>query len=280
MAHPGAARAISFNRDGRRLFTGGDDGSLKMWDTGHGYLDKGTPLLVRKLSDGSLAGLSVSPNGRNLSVFDGDSEYRLSAEKMSGPVKRFPAGLPRGGSGRLSSVASDPFSRYLVSGWEEGLLFHPRFDTDWRPELSRIQGPCSALAVSPDSRLWAVASTGRIVLGWAPQEQQTGFLPIKTLQASGVHFLAFSRDNAILLATGRGGLTLHFLDWDLEPPRSQGWDRRAELILNSFLSGKRELRITDEIARELKEELASAGMPSIDLNIAAGRLREAAANIF
>jgi WD40 repeat protein len=280
MAHAGGARALCFGRDGRRLFTAGDDGSVKMWDTGHGYLDKGTPLLVRKLSDAPLGGLCVSPNGRTLSAFDRDSEYRLSAEKMSGAVKRLPAGLPEGAAGRLSGVAADPFSRYLVSGWEEGVLFHPLFDTDWRPDLSRLQGPCSALAVSPDSRLWAAASPGRLLVGWAPQEQQAGFLPAKTLPAAGVHFLCFSRDSGILLAVGRNGLALHILDWDLEPSRSQGWDRRAELILSSFLAGKREVRVSEETARELKEELASAGMPSIDLNIAAGRLKEAAANMY
>jgi serine/threonine protein kinase len=279
MAHGGAARAMSFSRDGRRLFTAGDDGYLKMWDTGHGYLDKGTPLLVRRLSDSALCGLCVSANGRNLSVFDAHFEYRLSAEKMSGTVKSFPAGLPDGEQGRLRSLAGDPFSRYIVSGWEEGTLFHPLFDTDWRPDLSRLQGPCTAVAVSPDSRLWAAASPGRILVGWAPQERQTAFLPVKALQTQGVHFLSFSRDSALLAAVGRGGLTLHFLDWDLEPSKPQGWDRKAELALNAFLAGKRELRLSDETARELKEELAAAGMPSIDLNIAAGRLKEASMNM-
>ncbi|MDR2611493.1 MAG: protein kinase [Deltaproteobacteria bacterium] len=280
LAHAGAARGLSFSRDGTRLFTAGDDGSLKMWDTGHGYLDKGTPLLVRRLSEGPLAGLCVSPNGRTLSVFDSDSEYRLPAEKMSGTVRRIPAGLPGGVAGRLSGVAADPFSRYLVSGWEQGILFHPLFDTDWRPDLSRLQGSCTALAVSPDSRLWAAASPGRILVGWAPQERQTGFLPIKTLQAAGTHFLCFSPDSATLLAAGRNGLSLHFLDWDLEPAKPQGWDRRAELVLAAFLAGKKEVRATEEAARELKDALASAGMPAIDLNIAAGRLREAVANSF
>ncbi|MDR2444219.1 MAG: protein kinase, partial [Deltaproteobacteria bacterium] len=61
VAHSGTGGAAAFRPDGRRLFTAGRDGELKMWDTSYGYLDKGTPLLVKKLSEHPLTAVTFSP---------------------------------------------------------------------------------------------------------------------------------------------------------------------------------------------------------------------------
>ncbi|MDR1165189.1 MAG: protein kinase [Deltaproteobacteria bacterium] len=281
LAHGSTARCLAFGRDDRRLYTAGDDGELKMWDMGHGYLDKGTPLLVRKLSDRALCGLAVSPNGRVIQVLDGEREYRLNAEKMGGPVKSFPLSLAGKAPYHLTSLAADPFNRYLLSAWEEGSFFHQLFDTDWKPDLSNLEGVVTALAVSPDARLWAAAQNGgRLFLGFAPQENRLTFLPIKSLETGVIHFLRFTSDNSHLLAVGQNGLSLYYLDWNLELPQSQGWDKKAEMILHNFMARRHDVQYSDSLALALKKDLATAGMPQMDGNIIINRLKDAIANAY
>ncbi|MDR2350941.1 MAG: protein kinase [Deltaproteobacteria bacterium] len=282
LAHRGPARALAFSADDARLFTGGDDGTLKMWDTGHGYLDKGTPLLVRKISERPILALFVSPNGRLLSVIDDESEHRVSADRISGPVRTHAMTFPGRSPYHLKSLAADPFNRYFVSSWEEGIHFHKLFDTDFRPDLANIRGAAAAVAVSPDSGLWAYAtSEGRVVVGYAPQESSLAFLPIKSLESAGpAHFLDFTDDNAHLMAIGQNGLTLFRLDWNLALPRPQGWDRRCEIILSNFAARRREIRYSENLLKALGKELARGGMPSLDPNLVANKLKEAVSRTF
>jgi serine/threonine protein kinase len=281
MAHNGPARALSFSMDGRRLYTAGDDGNVKMWDTCHGYLDKGTPLLVRRISDLPITGIALSPNGRLISVLDGVNEYRLSAEKFSGPIRNFPITFRGRAPYHLRGLATDPFNRYLVSTWEEGIYFHQLFDTNWKPDLSNLEGVISAIAINPDSRLWAVSmADGRLLVGYAPQEDNLRFLPIKSLEPGPVHYLNFSEDNAHLLAVGQNVLSLIFLSWNLALPPTQGWDKRAELILSNFMARYPELHYSDLVSQSLKKELASAGMPQLDRNLISNRLKEAIGNMY
>jgi WD40 repeat protein len=281
LAHNGPARAIAFSLDDRRLYTAGDDGSLKMWDTGHGYLDKGTPLLVRRISELPITGMALSPNGRLITVVDGVYEYRLSAEKISGPIRNYPIVFPGRSPYHLRSLMADPFNRYLLSSWEEGVFFHQLFDTDWRPDLSNLAGVVGALAISPDSRLWALSQAdGRLVVGYAPQENCLEFLPLKSLDVGAVHYLHFMEDNAHLLAVGQNGLSIFFLDWNLSMPQSQGWDKKAELILGNFMARYLEPHYSETIYQSLKRDLTLAGMPSLDNNLIISRLKDAIGKSF
>jgi WD40 repeat protein len=271
---------MAFSLDDRRLYTAGDDGNVKMWDTGHGYLDKGTPLLVRRITDLPITGIALSPNGRIISILDGVNEYRVSADKFSGPIRNFPISFKGRAPYHLRALASDPFNRYLVSTWEEGIFFHQLFDTDWKPDLSNLEGVISAIAINPDSRLWAVSmADGRLFVGYGPQEGSLNFLPVKSLELGAVHYLHFSENNSELLAVGQNGLSLNFLSWNLTMPQSQGWDKRAELILSNFMARYPELHYSDAVCQSLRQELASAGMPAIDNNLVTTRLKEAIGNL-
>jgi WD40 repeat protein len=264
-----------FRPDGRRLFTAGDDGELKMWDTGHGYLDKGTPLLVRKLSERPLLDMVFTPNCRLLSVTDGYLEYRLPADRATGPVRTFPMTGPGEPAKDIRGYAADPFDRYAVSAHQDGLSFHPLFDTDWRADLSGLGSAARALAISPDARLWAVAlADGRLLVGLAPDELEKSFLPVRRLESGPVFHLGFSPDSGHLLAAGRHGVDIYGLDWNLELPAPRGWDDRAGAVLRNFAASRPGQLYTEAVFHSFLAELAGGGVTGCDPETVRGRLRE------
>ncbi|MDR1486696.1 MAG: protein kinase [Deltaproteobacteria bacterium] len=261
-AHADSGKAAAFRPDVKRLFTAGDSGELKMWDTSHGYLDKGTPLLVRKISDHPLQAMIFSPNGRILSLTDGYAEYRLSADKIAGPFRTIAMAPKEQSPKKITSLVADPFNRYLVSSSDAGLSFHPLFDNDWKVDLSGLDEAVNSIAISPDAKLWAVAlSDGRLLIGWAPDEKKQTFLPIRRIESGGLHHLAFSKDNAFLMALGQNGISAHFLDWNLEPATSRVWDKKSELILQNFLARQQDPFFNETKNQAFLEALESAGLP-------------------
>jgi WD40 repeat protein len=256
-----------------------------MWDTGHGYLDKGTPLLVRQIAERPLLALTISPNGRLLTILDGFMEHRLSAEKLSGPIRSLPLERNKGpesldyGGGppfEATALVVDPFNRYLISGHVGGLRFHPLFDTDWQLDLNELSAPVTAAAISPDARLWAVAmADGRLLVGLAPNAAKGSFLPVRRLEAGGINFLRFSPDNASLLTVGQNGLALWSLDWNLASAASSTWDKKSEMILGNFLVKNSQASYSEELGAALMESLASAGLLGLDERAAKKRLKDA-----
>jgi predicted Zn finger-like uncharacterized protein len=276
LAHAGAGRCARFRPDGKRLFTAGDDGQLKTWDTSHGYLDKGTPLLVKKLSDRPLLAMAMTPNCRLVSVSDGYVEYRLAADKASGPVRAMPMSAPGQEPRLLSALVPDPFNRYLLAAHQSGLTFHPLFDTDWRADPGDLGSPAQALAISHDARLLAVAlADGRLLLGLAPDPGQKSFLPTRRVEAGAIRHLSFARDGSHLLAAGKGGVAIFGLDWDLEPPRPRAWDKAAGIVLGNFAAQNAHKVFSEALVKDFLAELAHSGLPGLDPVTASGRLREA-----
>lgn len=278
LAHgPGPGAAV-FRPDGKRLFTAGSDGELKMWDTSYGYLDKGTPLLVRKLSEKPLSALSMTPNGRIVSVTDGLIEYRLSVDKITGPIRNLPMASPGDPPRDVRAICADPLSRFLISVHDLGLGFHPLFDTDWRADLSAVDFGASAMAMSPDARLWAVGlSDGRLLVGLAPDEQKKAFLPIRRLESGSIHHLSFSPDNAYLTTVGKTAVCVHSLDFNLEPPAPRNWDKRSEQVLRNLLAKRADTAYSEDLLKILLADMASAGLPGLDRRAVTIRLKEALA---
>ncbi|MDR2301758.1 MAG: protein kinase [Deltaproteobacteria bacterium] len=276
LAHTGSGRSARFRPDGRILFTAGDDGELKTWDTSHGYLDKGTPLLVRKLSERPLKAMALSPNCRILSVSDGLLEYRLGADKVTGPVRTMPMSGPGQEVRVLTALVADPFNRYLLSAHQDGLTFHPLFDTDWRLDPGDLGSPPQALAISHDARLLAVAlADGRLILGLAPEEGQKSFVPLRRLEAGPARYLSFAPDATHLLAVSKNAVVIYGLYWDLDVAKPRAWDKKAGIVLGNFTAQKGPKAFSEALGQEFLIELNNCGLTGLDPITALSRLKEA-----
>jgi hypothetical protein len=241
--------------------------------------------VARQISDRPLSAMAVSPNGRILTILDGAAEHRLSAEKPTGPIRSLPleanagAGALDFGQGppfEATTLAADPFNRYLISGHKGGLGFHPLFDTDWQLDLTELAAPVTAAAISPDARLWAVAmADGRLLVGLAPNGDKGTFLPVRRLEAGGISFLGFGEDNSSLLTVGQNGLALWTLDWNLTLPVPATWGKRAELVLGNFLVRRDRAIYGEELAEAFLGALAAAGLLGLDERVAKKRLKDA-----
>jgi hypothetical protein len=247
-----------------------------MWDTSHGYLDKGTPLLVKKISERSLQAMAFTSNGRLLSVTDGYVEYRLAVDNLNGPIRALPMAGPGQEPRNLTGLVADPFNRYILAAHQDGLTFHPLFDTNWRADLSALGSGAMALAISADARLMAVAlADGRFLLGLAPNQLQPSFLPVRRMESSQIRYLGFAADSSHLLASSRAGVGIYSLDWDLESPRLRAWDKKAGVALSNIVARYAPSAYTEAMGQDFLLELSQAGLTGLDPKVATSRLKEA-----
>jgi WD40 repeat protein len=105
---PGPSLNVAFGPDGRWLATGGEENTVKIWDTEKG----GEPLKILRGHTGDVYAVAVSPDGRwvasggedsTVKVWDSHNEFKL--------VRSF-----RGHTGLVASLAFSPKGGRLVSG--------------------------------------------------------------------------------------------------------------------------------------------------------------------
>ncbi len=152
--HRRFVHAVTFRPDGKWLATLGDEGTIRVWDTGSGHELRA---LVAKTS-GSLAqevewaGLRFSPNGRRLASATGDGLVRIWDPATGQETARIAHGA--------RSVAWSPDGARIATGGESGLevrLWDLREERPLAPILRR-PGGVTSLCWSPDGRRLAASS--------------------------------------------------------------------------------------------------------------------------
>jgi WD40 repeat protein len=106
--------SVAYSPDGRRIVSGGGDGSVRQWDAAKGQ-PIGAPLEGHKVG---VASVAYSPDGRRIVSGGGDGTVRQWDAASGQPI-----GAPLAGhKGGVASVAYSPDGQRIVSGGGDGMV--------------------------------------------------------------------------------------------------------------------------------------------------------------
>jgi WD40 repeat protein len=117
-AHAGWVTAVAYNPEGKMLISGGEDGSLILWNTSTGEE-------IRQLGGHTKQIIDLAVNTEldpdNLSLFSGSADgtlilYDLRTGEVLRTFDKY--------SGLLTSLDMATISTYAVTGYEDGNLIH------------------------------------------------------------------------------------------------------------------------------------------------------------
>jgi WD40 repeat protein len=75
VGHDGRVHALSWSRDGRSLFTGGDDGSLRVWDYDPSQKNNLTLIITLRQDTGAIHAIGLDPDGEG--VYTGGTNPKI-----------------------------------------------------------------------------------------------------------------------------------------------------------------------------------------------------------
>jgi small GTP-binding protein len=201
----GSASSYAFSVDGKRLLTGGSDGSVRLWDA-----ETGRCLQVLKGHTNMIWGVDLNAD-QSLALSASQDETLRLWDLGTGRCLR----VLQGHSGPVKSVAWSPDQRRALSGaWENT----PRlWDMETGSCLRVLEGHTSSIysvAWSADQCLALSGSTDRTVRLW---DVETGrCLRVLEGHTDGIESVAWSADQRLVLS-GSADATLRL--WDVKTGR-------------------------------------------------------------
>ena len=197
--HTDAVWSVALSTNGRRLFSGGADCVIKIWN-----LQTGQVVSTLSGHKDIIRSIALSPDGQTLVSGSGDKTIKLWNLQTNTLTSTLEGNSP------IWSVAFSRDGQTVVSGSDTGTLSFWQMSTG--KLLREIQGHTSrifSVAVSPDGQTVATGSLDKTVKLW---NLQTG-KQLRTLpDPSAVRSVAFSPDGQTL-ASGSWDQTVKLWDW-------------------------------------------------------------------
>ncbi len=199
--------SLAYAKDGKTLFSGADDHTIKAWDPRTGALK------ATMTGHGSLVtSITVSPDGATLASVSFDGSLRLWSTTEFSLQK-----VLTGHGGRIRTVAFSPDGRRIATGATDKTV--RLWEISSGKELRKFGGLTSAarsLAFDPNGRTLAVADDRQNLLALDAETLLEVRAPVGL--SIGIATLAYSPDaNTLAIGDEGGGVTL----WD-----AKAWIRR------------------------------------------------------
>lgn len=214
--HTGPVTRVAYSQDGQVLFTGGNDGTLKRWDTRAGKLLSSVQACgpVKGAPQYHEAVYTIAVQNSRDVVVGCDSELQFwSGEQRGETLKGTIAALSADGKQLLVGYGEEPLRLYDLSSMTVKATLN-LLKLAVPMDVFTTPGPPSALAFSPDGKRAAVAFDSSVPKAEnfraAVYDTDSGELLFELGgRPDYVQGLAFSADGRTLLTTGRSSTKLY-----------------------------------------------------------------------
>jgi WD40 repeat protein/energy-coupling factor transporter ATP-binding protein EcfA2 len=201
----GEVRGVAFGPDGRRLATGGTDGTVKLWQRPRDNAGPWPAPVVLRGHEGAVWATPVfSPDGRRLATGGTDGTVRVW--DVAGGAEPL---VLAGHHGAVATVAFSSDGRLLASSDDDGIRIWD-LATNARPVLlTGHDGRANGIAFSPDGRFLASSGhTDGTIRLW----DRRGWREIRVLRGSegSQGQIVLTHDGGTVISTSRDGVRL----WD------------------------------------------------------------------
>ncbi|HSO22138.1 MAG TPA: protein kinase [Chondromyces sp.] len=222
--HAGGVSALAFTAGGR-LFSAGDDGTLRLWPED----EDGLPELLASGRERVLA-LAASADGRFALSAGWDGQVTVWSLPQRAELQRL-----EGHAGAVHAVSVSPDCRVAASAGEDGTVrLWDLLGGRGVRVLHGHEGAVRRVLFTPDARFLVSGGKDGTLRVW---DLRTGAArQVVEGHAGAIVDLALDRSGGAVVSAGSdSSLRLWFLDWEPEQPEQGGWDERVRPFLEVFL---------------------------------------------